>query len=85
MAFKITKKEAAYLQKLADAYEFARDELSRAFDDLASEWENDHSEKSERWQESEAGQTAQGRIDLVRGWEDEIQYVFEGDVTDLTQ
>jgi hypothetical protein len=65
MAFKITKKEAAELQALVDAYEAAQDALGKALAEIHEEWENEYHEKSEGWQESAAGQAAEDRIDTL--------------------
>lgn len=72
MAFKLTKKEAAEMQKLVDAYDVARSELSQVLIDLADEWESECGDESEKWQESDAGEAARERIDTVTGWADEI-------------
>lgn len=72
MAIKLTKKQAAELQKAVDDFDTARTALADMLDSIASEWEEAISEKSERWLESEAGQTAQERAEMVRGWFDEL-------------
>lgn len=72
MAFKLSKKQADELNKLSIAFEEARSSLFSFLDETASEWEDEFSDKSERWQEGEAGQAAQEKIDLVRGWADEM-------------
>jgi hypothetical protein len=71
-AFKLTKAEATALKKLVEDYETAADALRNRLDEIASDWESEHGEKSERWQEGEAGQAAQEKIELVRGWFDEM-------------
>jgi hypothetical protein len=83
MAFKLNKKEAARLQALADAYETAREELSQALEDLASEWESEFEEKSDRWKEGDAGREANERVEAVRGWCDEFPDSFDVDFTAL--
>lgn len=72
MAFKLTKKQRNELTKLVEKYEHAKSDLSDALDQLASDWESEFSDKSERWQESEVGQAAQEKIDMVRGWFDDM-------------
>ena len=72
MAIKLTKKQAANLDKLSEAFERAKMALSEALDEIASDWESEIADKSDKWQESEAGQAAQERVDLVRGWFDEM-------------
>ena len=72
MAFKISKAHASQLDELVSAYEHARAALAEWLDELASEWEEEFNEKSEKWQEGEAGQAAQEHIDTVRSWFDEL-------------
>jgi len=77
MAFKLNKKDASRLNELHQKYEAAKQDLSELLDEIASEWEGEFSEKSEKWVEGEAGQAAQERIDMVRGWFDDMP--AEGD------
>lgn len=72
MAFKLTKAEAKELEQLSMDYEAARCALADRLDEIASEWETEWSEKSERWQEGEAGQLAQEKCEMVRSWHDEM-------------
>lgn len=83
MAFKLTKKDAANLQKLVDAYESARSDLAQALEDIASGWEIDFEERSDKWKESEPGQSASAHIDLIRSWCDEFPDEFPGNAEDL--
>lgn len=83
MAFKLKKTEAADLQKLVDAYEQARSELADRIDEIASDWETEFSDKSEKWQEGENGQLAQEKCELVRGWHDEFPSETDIDVDGL--
>ena len=84
MAFKLTKREALELRTLIDNYELARTALSERLDEIASEWEAELEEKSDRWKESDAGQSAQENVDTLRGWHDQFPDAFDGDVDDLT-
>ena len=72
MAFRLTKKEAADLDGLVQAFEEARTSLEERLNEIATEWEFAVDEKTDRWRDSETGQTAQERIDLVRMWCDEM-------------
>lgn len=72
MAIKLTKKQAADLNALAEAYQLAAGNLRDRLDETPLIGRVKWADKSERWQDGEAGQTAQERIDLVRGWCDEI-------------
>jgi len=83
MAFKLKKQDAAELQKLIDAYESARSSLADALDEIASEWETDFADKSERWQEGDVGQEIQAKIEMVRGWFDEFPTETDIDVESL--
>jgi hypothetical protein len=73
MAFKLNKQELTDLQALIDAYKNARSSLADRLDEIAADWESDFADKSEKWQEGEAGQIVLERIEMVRGWHDEFQ------------
>lgn len=66
MAFKLNKAKQAELQALADAYQQAAEAYSQALADLVSEWEEEFDERSERWQESEAGQEVCDKLDRLQ-------------------
>lgn len=83
MAFKITQKEAAEIQKLVAAYEKDCQDLREALIAILDEWESDWSDKSKSWQESDRGQSAQDRIDTLAAWIDEIPEGCTDFVTDL--
>lgn len=72
MAIKLTKAQKTELDNLAADFESARMALSEKLDEIASDWESEWSEKSERWQEGEAGQAAQEKIDQLRAYIDEL-------------
>lgn len=72
MATKLTAKEVKELDALSQAYELAKAALREKLDEIASNWESEWSEKSERWQEGEAGQAAQEKIDMLRAGMDEL-------------
>ena len=70
MAFKLTKRERAEGQKLFDAFDTAASELSQWLADLAEDWNGQFDEKSEKWQEGEAGEAARAKIDIIEAWID---------------
>lgn len=72
MAFKLTKTQAKTLDSLIGAYGTAREALAEALDAIATDWEETIGDKSEKWQESEAGKEAQERADTIRAWFDEL-------------
>lgn len=71
-AFKLTKKEAAELSELADAYSTARDALAERLDEIASKWEEALEERSDKWRESERGEEITALVEKVREWSDEM-------------
>ena len=78
MAIKLTKKQAEELQQFAELFEQARAALAERLDKIASEWEAEFYDKSERWQEGEAGQAAREKIGMARSWFDKMP--SEGDL-----
>lgn len=72
MAFKLSKTEQAELRKLIDRVEDATGELAQWLDTLADEWRGEFDEKSEKWQEGEAGASVQERIDTIEAWRDQL-------------
>jgi hypothetical protein len=72
MTFKLTKAQAKELDALAAAFEAAKIALYEKLDEIANDWESDFSDKSEKWQEGDAGSAVQERIDLIRSWADEL-------------
>lgn len=68
MAFKLTKSQAAELNRLTASFEFARGALSEFLDSIASAWESEWEGKSERWQGGEGGQAAEEKINQLRMW-----------------
>lgn len=77
---KLTKSEKAELQKLVDAYDGARSELAEFLGSRQSDWETEIEERSEKWREGEAGQEAQGRLDTLTAWLDEMPEDVQIDV-----
>lgn len=65
---KLSKAQKVELQKLLDAFDTARSDLTQFLIDIQGEWETALEEKSERWHESEAADAAQARVDTVIGW-----------------
>lgn len=72
MAIKLTKREAQQLTELDDAYQSAAFQLQDFLSELLSYWQEQFNDRSEKWQESEAGQEAAERISTVEGWLDEM-------------
>lgn len=72
MAIKLSKKEAADLNRLVTNYETAKTALKDALQNVLDKWVEEFDEKSEKWQESEVGQQAQERIDTLGSWNDEM-------------
>lgn len=72
MAIKLTKKQHKELSEAIGAYENACSELSQMLTDILDEWQSEFDEKSEKWQESDAGQAAREKLELVQSWIDEM-------------
>ncbi len=68
---KLTKSERKELDELANAADNALCVLRHRIAELADQWGEDWNEKSEKWQESDAGQEAQERIDILQNYCDE--------------
>ena len=60
-----------------DAIEAKLDEAKSSVDEIWQEEEASYSERSERWQESEKGQTTQERIDLLEQLAGEIETAID--------
>lgn len=71
-AFKLTKKERADLSELASTLETARDNLQTFLADLHSDWQSTFDERSEKWQEGEAGQAASQWLEQMQEWIDKL-------------
>lgn len=84
MAFKLTKSQQNELTVLVEAYETARGELATFLDEIASNWEQELEERSEKWMESERGQEAQERTEKIRGWHEELPDECVIDATELS-
>lgn len=69
---KLTKDQAVELQKLLDAFDKARSDLSEWVDGLVAEWDDAINDRSEEWQDGEAGQAATERKDQLATLSDEI-------------
>ena len=67
----LTKAQHRELDKLYTDMDTAVCALYDRLEEIVAEWTDEHSEKSERWQESDAGQDAQSRIDTLQGIVDE--------------
>lgn len=78
---KLTKAERSELEKMIAAYDKARDELMARLREIADEWQGTFDEKSEGWQQGDAGQTAQDRITTLSEMADNIE---GADVPDLS-
>lgn len=70
---KLSKTERKEIEALISALDEARAALSDKLSDLKAEWEEAFDERSERWQDSEAGEEAKERLDTLEGWVDEIE------------
>lgn len=69
------------LSKIHDTLSAAADAVTEIKDDLESEFED----KSEKWQESEAGEAARQDIDNLENWIGEIENARDGYQGDLTE
>ena len=83
MAFTFTKAEAKEFAKLESDFEVARDTLAEFVREKHSEWDDAFNEKSERWQEGEAGETARTKIDGISNYADEIENMETPDASDF--
>jgi DNA anti-recombination protein RmuC len=78
---KLTKAERSQLETLIAALDKARDELASHMREIADEWQSTFDEKSERWQEGDAGQAAQQRIETLTEMADDLT---DSELPDLT-
>jgi hypothetical protein len=72
MTAKLTKTERKELNILIADLDNARSALLDRLDEIANEWDDAISEKSDRWQESDAGSDATSRAETIRQWVDEV-------------
>jgi predicted RNase H-like nuclease (RuvC/YqgF family) len=72
---KLAKAEAITLRILADALDTAKSELTDYLNEMQSDWEKEYDERSESWQNSEAGLAAQERRDTLQCLIDEVEQI----------
>lgn len=80
---KLTKAERSELGKLITDFGKSKDALSAFLTDLHARWEGKFEDKSEGWQDGDAGQAAQERIDAVQSWLDDLGEVEVPDVSEI--
>lgn len=68
-----TKEQMEELTRLAEEFERVREEFLAYVVDIVSEWDADFTAKSDRWQDSEAGQHAQSTIDGLVGVQTDLE------------
>jgi hypothetical protein len=73
MAIKLTAAQRKEIERLEGVITAARDELQAMLEEIAETWQSEWDEKSERWQEGEAGEAAQERINAVEEAAGEIE------------
>lgn len=72
MAFKLTASDRKQLDALVVAFETAREELREWVDGRASDAREKFDEKTDRWRESDAGQTAEEWVSSLEALAEEI-------------
>ena len=77
--------ERGELEKLIATFDVAKEALATFLSDLHGEWETAFGEKSEKWQEGEAGQAARERIDTLAAWIDQIESVESPDISEIDE
>jgi hypothetical protein len=75
-AFTMTKAVSERLVACENAYCTARDTLEETARAIADEWQEVFEDRSESWQQSEAGVAAQERIQALSGLADELHDFF---------
>lgn len=68
----LTKAERTELDKLLTDYDQARSALADKLEEIVNKWTDAASDRSESWQESEAGLNAHSRIDSLQAILDEL-------------
>lgn len=83
MTCKMTKAQQDTFSNLINNFNSARQDIENFLTELKDDWEDDLQNKSESYQESQAGQDAQERIDTLDGWMDEVANDFEPDISEV--
>ena len=80
MAFKLNKKAIDGVRLLVDQVETARASLAERLAEIASEWDDEFGDKSERWQDGDNGQAVREKIDQVREWAEALEEPMEPEI-----
>lgn len=81
---KMTTAEQKTLDSLVLSFNSARQDIENFLEELKGEWESSLEDKSESFQESQSGQDAQSRIDILGGWLDEVSNDFDPDLSEVS-
>jgi len=81
MILKADKKKE--LTGMVEAFDKAKDDLLLALRELKESWDEQYGEKTEKWQEGEAGQKASDRISNLDGIIDALDTIEAPDLSEL--
>ena len=81
MILKADKKKE--LTSMVEAFDKAKDDLLLALRELKESWDEQYGEKTEKWQEGEAGQKASDRISNLDGIIDALDTIEAPDLSEL--
>lgn len=80
---KLAAAQRKELQSLFGSFDLARAAIYDKLDEIVSDFEAEHADASERWQESDAAQDAQERIDRLSEMRDAFEDAPEFDLEGL--
>lgn len=76
---KITKAQASHCRVLIENFEIARVALQEASQEILEDWHGQFVNKSEKWQESEAGQEVQSSIEAL---DEFVNKLFDAEISE---
>jgi hypothetical protein len=82
---KLTKAQKSEIDLLINDFDNARSALFDKLDEIAGEWDDEISERSEKWQQSEASDAARERTEQLRQWGATVQKSPDFDMDGLTK